>query len=177
VTPSLAIMYSDNAANLQAALNQAHAALTAAVANIASMPEGQERARQARTIATLLVGSPEALRVQAILQCPDIESAEPIPDTQLNTEELAMVSHLTLSDLALIDRTLLSNARPSWQMVSRVVGYTLVDLKHALPGIPLGLYALRAASLVRSGTLLGRGNLGFIRLSEVCLPGEGDSRD
>ncbi len=170
-------MNSDNADNLQAALKQARDALTAAAANIASMPQGEERARQARTIATLLVGSPEALRVQAILQCPEIESAVPIPDTELNTEELAMVSHLTASDLALIDRTLVANATTSWQMVSRVVGYTLVDLQHALPGIPLGLYAQRAASLVRSGTLLGRGNLGFIRLSEVCLPGVGDSGD
>ena len=170
-------MNSDNADDLQAALKQANVALTAAVASIASMPDGEERARQLRAIATLLVGSPEALRVQAILQCPDIESAEPIPDTQLNTEELAMVSHLTVADIALIDRTLMANATPAWQMVSRVVGYTLVDLKHALPGIPLGLYAQRAASLVRSGTLLGRGNLGFIRLSEVCLQGLEDSRD
>jgi hypothetical protein len=170
-------MNSDNAANLQAALNQASAALTAAAADIASMPEGEERARQVRAIATLLVGSPEALRVQAILQCPDIESAEPIPDTQLNTEELAMVSHLTASDLALIDRTLVANATPSWQIVSRVVGCTLVDLKNALPGIPLGFYAQRAASLVCRGTLLGRGNLGFIRLSEVRLASLGDSGD
>ena len=162
-------MSPDNSANLQAALEQARAALCAAAADIAAMPEGEDRSRLVRAIATLLVGSPEELKVQAIRLCPDIESAEHIPDTQLNPVELEMVTHLTASDLELIDRTLVANATQSWQRVARVVGYALVDLKDTLPGIPLGFYAQRVAALVSSSALLGRGDLGFIRLSEVRL--------
>jgi hypothetical protein len=122
-----------------------------------------------RAIATLLVGSTEELRAQAIRLCPDIENAEPIPDAELNPAELGMVTHLTASDLELIDRTLVANATQSWQSVARVVGYALVDLKTTLPGIPLGFYAQRVAAIVHSGAMLGRGDLGFIRLSEVRL--------
>lgn len=168
-------MNPDDSANLLAAVEQASAALTAAATEIAAMAHGEERARRVRAIATLLVGSPAALRAQAIRLCPDIESAEPNPDTQLSTEELAMASHLTTSDLALIDRTLMANATPSWQSVARVVGYTLVDLKTTLPDIPLGFYAQRVAAIVHSGALQGRGDLGFIRLSELRLSATGNT--
>jgi hypothetical protein len=167
-------MTSDNPADQQTALEQASDALTAAAADIAAMPQGDERARQVRAIATLLVGSPEEAREHAIRLCPDIGSAEPIPDTHLEPSELAMVSPLTATHLELIDRTLVANATQSWQSVARVVGYTLVDLKTALPGIPLGFYAQRVRALVHSGALLGRGDLGFIRLSEVRLPAPGE---
>jgi hypothetical protein len=170
-------MNSELSADLHAALDHASAALTAAAAAIASLPVGEERSGRVRAIATLLVGSPEALRAQALRLCPDIESAQPIPDTQLNKEELAMVSHLTTADLARIDRTLVANTTSSWQKVSRVVGYTLVDLKEELPGIPVGFYAQRAASLVHTGTLRARGRLGFMRLSEVRLSCVGTSGD
>jgi hypothetical protein len=140
------------------------------MAEIASMPEGEERTRLLRAVAASLVGAPEELRATAIRQCPDLEGAEPIPDTQLEATQLEFVSRLTATDLEVIDRTLVANSTSSWQKVHRVIGYALVDLKSQLPGIPLGLYAQRVAALVQNGALLAQGNLEFIRQSEVRLP-------
>lgn len=168
-------MNPENSANLQAALELADAALSAQATEIAAMPPGEERSRRVRSIATLLVGSPAAHRAQAIRLCPDIESAVPVPDTQLNPAELEIAARLSEADIALMDRTLVATATLAWQSVARVVGYTLVDLKTMLPDIPLGFYAQRVAALAHCGALLGRGDLGFIRLSEVKLPAPGNT--
>lgn len=156
--------------DLRAALEQAGTAVSAAATNIASMPEGAERSRHLRALATMLVGSPEEFRVQAIRQCPDLESAVPTPNTQLDAAELEIVSRLAEADLAFIDKTLLASATSSWQKVARLIGTALVTLNSRLPGIPLGFYAQRVAALAQAGMLLARGDLGFIRLGEVRVP-------
>lgn len=166
-------MNQEEAPNLRSALEWASTALTAALVEIASMPEGDERTRNLRYIATLLVGKPEELRAAAIRQCTDLERAEPIPDTHLEGAELEIVSRLTASDLEVIDRTLVAGSTSSWRKVPRVIGGAMVDLNSQLPGIPIGFYAQRVAALVQRGALLAQGNLEFIRLSEVRLPAVG----
>jgi hypothetical protein len=162
-------MSRDNSQNLQAAMQQARTALIAATADIVSMPEGEERSSQLRALATILVGSHEELRAQAIRLCPDLERAAPIPDAQLHESELVAVSRLKDSDIGIIDRALVASSTSSWKKATRVIGDTLVTLNSQFPDVSRGFYAQRVAALVRSGGLQAQGNLEFMRLCEVKL--------
>ncbi|OYT91667.1 MAG: hypothetical protein CFE43_12025 [Burkholderiales bacterium PBB3] len=168
-------MRQDHPPDLQAALEHASTALTAAIAELSAMPEGEERSGRLRDIATMLAGSTEALRAQAIQLCPDLESAEPIPDTQLHESEREAVSRLTVSDIKVIDRALVASATTAWRHGTRVIGETLVSLNDQFPGVSLGFYAQRVAALVQSGKLQARGNIKFMRLCEIKLSAENES--
>ena len=160
----------DRARELLAARERAGAAFGAAIAALNSMPNGAERSRHLRGLATLLVGQPEESRKNAFLQCPELEKAEPFPDSLLDTDEQELVSHLTPSDLKTIDGALLDNSASAWRKAPRVIGSAMVTLEGQFPRLPLGLYVQRIGALVEGGELLARGNIAFMRLSEVRLP-------
>ena len=134
------------------------------------MPNGAERSRHLRGLATLLVGQPKESRATAVFQCPELETAEPFPDTLLDAAEHELVSHLTPSNLKTIDGALLSNSASSWRKAPRVIGSAMVTLEGQFQRLPLGLYVQRIGALVEGGELLARGNIAFMRLSEVRLP-------
>ncbi len=142
----------------------------AAVATVAAMPEAEERAQGWREVATLLVGMPEEFRATAYRSYPELEKAQPYPDTRLSAAEQEFVSLLAQSDLAAIDQALIENSVASWRSVARVVGGAMVSLKAQSPSVPLGLYIRRIAMLVESGALLAQGDIDFARLSEIRLP-------
>ena len=159
---------------MSAARDHLSVAFSAALAEMNSMPVGVERSRHLRGLATFLVGQPEEFRATAISQCPDLELAEPYPDTLLNPEEDKLVSKLTHSDFEVIDEALLGNLGAFWCKVPRVIGSAIVALDGRFTGLPSGLYVQRIGAMVKSGRLLAKGNIEFIRLSEVRLPAVGE---
>ena len=168
-------MSEDNARESAAAQEHLTAAFSAAITEMKSVPVGAERSRHLRGLATLLIGQTEEFRAAAILQCPELKAAEPFPDTLLNPEEHELVSQLTQSDLDVIDQALLHSSVSSWRKVSRVIGGAMASLGGRFPGLPLGLYVRRIGSLVGSGKLLVKGDIEFMRLSEVRLPAVDES--
>jgi len=155
---------------LSAARKHLDAAISAAIAEANAMPVGAERSWHLRGLATFLVGQPEEFRATAIMQCPELEVAEPFPDTLLVPEENELVSQLTQSDLEVVDEALLHSSVSSWREVHRVIASAMVALDGQFPGLPLGLYVRRVGTLVGSGRILAKGNVEFMRLSEVRLP-------
>ena len=163
------------AQNLIAAQEQLRTTLTAATADLMSMPAGEGRTRGLRDLATILVGATEEIRASAVRQCPDLETAEPFPDTRLDAAGEEFAARITQSDLNFIDRALVENTVSSWRKVARVVGATMVTVDDQFPGISLGFYVQRVEALVQSGQLQAQGNIQFMRLSEVRLPATGKS--
>jgi hypothetical protein len=155
--------------SLAAAAERSRFALSLALSKVALLPLGEDRDSQLNDIATILIGSSEQARAQAIQQCPDLAHAKPIPDAQLHTAEMEKVSRLKVSDIEVIDRTIVANSTHIWQKANRIVGCTLVDLKIAFPEVPLGFYAQRIAALVQGGKLEAQGEIEFMRLCELRL--------
>jgi hypothetical protein len=141
----------------------------AAAATVAAMPEVEERAEGWRQLATLLVGMPDEFRATAYRSHPELENARPYPDTDLSAAEQDLVSLVDQSDLEAIDQALVDNSEASWRTVARVIGGAMVTLEARLPSVPLGLYVHRIAVLVERRALLARGDIDFMRLSEVRL--------
>ena len=167
-------MDQDRVPDLAAAREQFSAALTTAIAELNSMPSGADRVRHLRGLATLLLAQPNEFRATVVLQCPELETAEPFPDTLLDKQELELVLRLTPSNLKTIDEALLDNSASSWRQAHRVIGTAMVSLEGQFERLPLGLYVQRLGALVESGRLLARGNIAFMRLSEVRLPATGE---
>ena len=163
-------MDEDEARKLSAAREHLGVAFSEAIAETNSMPTGAERSRLLRGLATLLIGQSAEFRANAVSQCPELEVTEPIPDSFLEPEERELVSRLTPPDLKIIDEALLHSSVFSWRKVPRVIGGAMVVLDGRLRGLPIGLYVQRIEALVEGGELLARGNIAFMRLSEVRLP-------
>lgn len=149
---------------------QLHAVLKVAIAEIASMPQGEKRTWALRGVASLLLGEHQlALKAAAVEQCPELASIEPIPDTYLGAEEQDIASRLTLADMQALDSALIAGAVTSWRSVARVVGDALVTLQGQKPPFPLGVLVCRVGNLVRNGTFEAQGDTHFMRLGEVRL--------
>ncbi len=90
-------------------------------------------------------------------------------DQDLNHQQLDLVSNLTSSQLANIDKLLLSNCWSQWRKVALVVGTSMMADEHRIEGVPDVFYAQRVAGLVEKGALLSQGDLKRMRFSEVKL--------
>ena len=154
---------------------QLHTMLSAAVADLASMPPGDQRSWALRGVATLLVDKPESFKAAAVKQCPELAAVEPIPDTHLSAGEQEIASGLTQADIQALDDALIAGAVTSWRNVSRIVGDAMVTLQGRVPALPLGIYMRRLEAIVQGGRLETRGNTRFMRLSEARLPTGGAS--
>jgi Protein of unknown function len=152
-----------------------HTALTLAIADIASMPEGEQRTWALRGVASLLMGIPETLKATAVEQCPELASAVPIPDTHLSVEEEEIASRLTTANVQALDCALIAGAVTSWRKVARVVGDAMVTLQGQGSDLPLGVYMRRVQALVQDARLEAQGSTQFMRFSEVRLPTKGTS--
>jgi len=160
---------SQDSDSIASSLERARVALSLALDEIALLPLGEERDSRLNAIATILVGRSDESLADAIRQCPDLALAKPIADTQLHPPELDAISRLSESDIAVIDRTLAANSTNTWLKATRVLGYTLVELRSKFPGISLGFYAQRITALVHSGELEAQGDIEFLRLCELRL--------
>jgi hypothetical protein len=94
------------------------------------------------------------------------------PDGPLTVEQSMHVSRLKQEDLWEMDRVLIGQCNSSWRKVARVVGMAIGELGDRLPNIPDVYYAMRVRHLVEVGKLESQGNLAYMRLSEVRLPGK-----
>lgn len=134
------------------------------------MAEGEQREWALRGLASMLVALPEAHRTLALHLCPDLASADPIPDTYLDSDEQQIANRLMPLELATVDRAILEHCTTSWRQLARVLGPALVALQGQFPTLPLPVYVRRAQALAAAGQLLARGDTRFMRLCEVRLP-------
>jgi hypothetical protein len=158
-----------NQAEAQAVGGHLHTTLSAAVADLASMPPGEQRTWALRGLATLLMDKPESFKAAAVEQCPELVTAEPIPDTYLSIDEQEIAAGFTPADIQALDDALIAGAVASWRNVARIVGDALVTLQSQVPAPPLGICMKRFDALVQAGRLEARGNTQFMRLSEARL--------
>lgn len=93
------------------------------------------------------------------------------PDSALTPETESLLQNLTESEAQQIDKALLSNACEKWRKVACVVGTTMLSLPSHMEGILDIYYSFRIQVLVKNGTLESRGNLSYMRYSEVRLAG------
>jgi hypothetical protein len=94
---------------------------------------------------------------------------ELIPDPPLDVEQSMRVSRLSQEDLWDIDREILAQSARSWRNVARIVGQVIDKLSSRIPDVPDIYYAQRVRHLVENGKLESRGDLHFMRDSEVRL--------
>ena len=151
------------------------AQLTSAVAEAASMPEGEQRTWALRGLASLLVGSPETFRGALFEQFPELAAAEPIPDTYLVAEEQHAESRITPADFQALDSALIGGALTSWRKVARVIGDAMATLEGQLQPLPIGVYVRRVELLAKAGKLEAKRDIQFMRVGEVRLPGSASS--
>ena len=90
-------------------------------------------------------------------------------DGEMTQEQRRLTSALLSKDIQGIDETLLFNITGTWRKVARVVGMTMSEQGHRVPGIPDVYYAERVRQLVNLGCVEARGNLHSMRFSEVRI--------
>jgi len=148
-----------------------YAQLASAALEAASLPEGEQKAWTLRGLASLLVGTPETFRAALLKQFPELAAAKPIPDTYLVAEEQDTESRMTQADIEALDSALIGGAHTSWRTVSRVIGDAMVTLEDQLQPLPIGVFVRRVELLVKDGKLEARGDIQFMRVGELRLPG------
>lgn len=94
----------------------------------------------------------------------------PIPNRPLTVKEQAIAAKLSDAGLKSIDATILGNCSDWWKKVASVVLSTVNALENQYPDLPHVFYAQRLGQLVKEGRLESRGNLLYMRFSEVRLP-------
>jgi hypothetical protein len=92
------------------------------------------------------------------------------PEDQLSSEEEARAARLTAQELARIDASLMSHARPQWRKLAMIVALAMGDCGGQIKNVPDAFYSRRAAQLVSEGKLLASGDLRRMRYCEVKLP-------
>jgi hypothetical protein len=114
---------------------------------------------------------PRMLRYRIIGKYPEIDTDQPEgpQDTLLDDEEQAAVDRLTANQVQRIDDALLSDCISSGRKVARIAGTAVGLLHDELPDVPTGFYSQRVQALVAAGHLDLRGNLDYMRFSEVRL--------
>jgi hypothetical protein len=95
----------------------------------------------------------------------------PMANPPLSAEEQLVVARLNQADFQTIDAAILTQASDRWLKVARVVGATADALQIQFPGLSYVFYAQRLAQLVNDGHLVSKGNLSYMRFSEVRLSG------
>lgn len=104
--------------------------------------------------------------------------SEEIPQANppLNAEEQAVAARLSPAELQAIDTVILANAAERWLKVAWVVLHTADAMEKQHPGLSCLFYAQRLCQLAAAGRLESKGNLAYMRFSEVRLPIQTDSK-
>lgn len=92
------------------------------------------------------------------------------PGDELSNEEVARASRLSVQEVARIDASLLSHARPQWRKLAMIVALAIADCDGDINNVPDAFYARRTARLVSEGKLMASGDLRRMRYCEVKLP-------
>jgi hypothetical protein len=92
------------------------------------------------------------------------------PDGKLTSEQEMLVKQLTEDEVYEIDMALLSNTNDRWHKVAMVVAKTMQKLPCRINGIPDIYYSQRIRNMVDEKQLVARGDLSYMRYSEVRKP-------
>jgi len=92
-----------------------------------------------------------------------------LPDGPMTPEEIALVASLEPATIARIDAALMSHALPYDRKVAMIVAKAMGDVAAIAPNVPDLFFAERIKALVASGQLVARGDLNYMRFSEVKL--------
>jgi NADPH-dependent 7-cyano-7-deazaguanine reductase QueF len=92
------------------------------------------------------------------------------PDGKITPEQEGLVGQLTEDEVHEIDMALLSNTNDKWRKVAMVVAKTMLELPCRISGIPDIYYSQRIRRLVVEKKLIARGDLSYMRYSEVRKP-------
>jgi hypothetical protein len=162
----------EDAAALHDIYERALKAMEEAEPLIWRLPRTPERDRYLQAHTSVIVGILSQLRAPLVLQYPELDMALPEGplDTELDDEELQAVGALSESQVALIDGVLLADCASTWRKVARIVGTALTKGPEELAEVPVGFFARRVRALVESGKLEAKGDLNYMRFSEVRLP-------
>jgi len=133
------------------------------------LPKTPERDQYLQAHVSIIADILSQLKAPLVLQYPDLETPLPegLPDSELDDEEQQVVAALSESQVSLIDSLLLADCAPSWRKVARIVGTALTKGSEELAEVPVGFFAQRVKALVESGKLESKGNLDYMRFSEV----------
>jgi hypothetical protein len=88
----------------------------------------------------------------------------------LSPAEQTIAERLTAADLEIIDATIMANCSARWLKVARIVSYTEETLRARYPGLSYIFYTERLSWLVEQGRLESKGDVFYVRFSEVRLP-------
>ncbi len=99
----------------------------------------------------------------------DMGRETPEPNPPLSPEEEAAAAKLTPEDLGVIDAAVLSCVAAPWQKLAMVVVRAKEKLESKYPEFSYTFYAMRAQALNDLGRLESRGDLDYMRFSEVRL--------
>jgi hypothetical protein len=99
-----------------------------------------------------------------------MEEEIPIANAPLTSEEEAALQKLTQADFEFIDATILSYCLPRWRKTIVVASNTKNFLENRYPAFSYSFYGHRISWLAEKGLLISKGNLSYMRFSEVCLP-------
>jgi hypothetical protein len=96
----------------------------------------------------------------------------PVPNPPLSPREAALFAQLSAKDMEVIDEAVLSCVCDHWRKVAMVVSLSMERLGDQYPDFTDVFYAERVRALADSGRIEARGNLSYMRFSEVRRTGE-----
>jgi hypothetical protein len=162
----------EDAAALYDAYERALKAISEAEPVILSLPKTPERDQYFRAHTGVICDILSQLRAPLVLQYRDLDTDRPEgpPDVELTDAERRTVATLSEAQVALIDSALLADCAVSWRKVALVVGTALNKLPLELRDVPYGFLVQRVQVLADSDRLESKGNLAYMRFSEVRLP-------
>lgn len=161
----------EDAAALYDAYERALKAISEAEPVIWRLPKTPERDQFLHAHTGVIVDILSQLKAPLVRQYPELDTTLPEgpPDTELNDEEQRTVVALSDSQVAFIDSVLLADCATSWRKVARIVGTALTHWPEVAE-VPIGFFARRVKALVEAGKVESKGNLDYMRFSEVRLP-------
>lgn len=161
----------EDAAALYDAYERALKAISEAEPVIWRLPKTPERDQFLHAHTGVIVDILSQLKAPLVRQYPELDTTLPEgpPDTELNDEEQRTVVAFSECEVAFIDSVLLADCATSWMKVARIVGTALTHWPEVAE-VPIGFFARRVKALVEAGKLESKGNLDYMRFSEVRLP-------
>jgi hypothetical protein len=164
----------DTAFRLYEIYERALGVLREAESTIDEALEGEAHETFMEAHSKVVVGILSRLRGPLVVQFRELDTQRPAgpPDTLLEPEEQGTVAQLTSEQIQQIDDALLANCAASARKVALIASTASMQLRDELPDIPIGYYAQRVQALVAAGRLHARGDLDYMRFSEVSLPSD-----
>lgn len=95
---------------------------------------------------------------------------EPVDADFLTSEDRAVIASLTSQQVSAIDAAVFARCDRHFRKVAYIVGSAMQEQVDRVMGVPDVFYAQRVRRLVEQGQLEAKGNLAYMRYSEVRVP-------